>query len=377
MPFVICLFVLFPVQDEECDYLFYLDDDDSEQSFNSDGKLIPLQDIHESLSRCENHQHGVGCCIDSWKKPKQRPNTALKRSPRLKLLETLEESSDQNMGVPLDSEKTPLQDDRVSSEQEDGMDCQTSLGSQTTPGSLTHVDTQEPVDTQGPLDSFTMDVESNSSKSSSDMTRSEERSSGEGGSSLKESDAISSKGSLDEDKDSSESEVDMCSSTQKDSYHQFFVVAPIFFVNNSKTPSWCMDCDMTSIMEMKYTMIAKETDKCLEEDRRHIRNVVQPDLVKKQMGFMIEELKLSLESTEKNYTESKKAVTGSKESECFIDTCSVRKPMSQQHCKAGQLLTDDVFDSLFVTMFTEDLVASQRQKSPDIEDVSHTLEEVD
>jgi hypothetical protein len=368
--------ILFWVQEEECNYLFCLDDDGSEQSSDNDDKLIPLMDVHESLSRCENHQCGIGCSKDSRKKTHPRPNTSLKRSHRVKFLETLEESSDQNMGASSDSDKTPVQEDQVSSEQEDRMDCQASIGSRTSPDSLTNVDTQEPVDTQGPLDSLTMDIESNCSKSSSELTPSEERSSGEGGSSLKESDAMSSKGSLDEDKDSSESDVDMCSTTKKDIYHQFFVVAPIFFVNHSKTPSWCMDCEMTSILEMKYTMSVKETEKCLEEDKQNMKDVVQPDLVKKQMSLMIEELKLSLDSLDKKDSELKEAVRGTKEGEHFVDPFS-KKPTSQPNCKAGQLMTDDVFDGLFVTMFSEDLVVSQSDKSPDIEDVSHRLEEVD
>ncbi|XP_061163073.1 period circadian protein homolog 1-like isoform X1 [Saccostrea echinata] len=351
-----------PVIDEECDYLFY---EEEEPFSDCDSRLISLEDIHEALSRCENHEDGIGC----YKELKM--NSEQNKKPLGK------KSSDPNMDVSLESEvvTSSVVDDRIATEQVDGMDCQTE--NQPPLETQTPLDSQEPLDTQGPLDSLTMDIESNCSKTSSDLTPSDERSSGEAGSSVKESDATSSKGSLDEGKDSSESDVDVGNSTRKDFFDMFFVIPPIFFVNHCTTPFWNRNFDMTPLMEMEYTVNAKNPEKCLGDDMRSIRNVVQPDLVKKQMNFMMEELNLFKKSPEESDTKPQETVTGRKESRCSVDSSSVKKPASQLRCKPEPVLTEDVFNSLFVNMFNEDLPTSCKERSPDIEDISDSLDEVD
>ncbi|XP_062614835.1 period circadian protein homolog 1-like isoform X1 [Saccostrea cucullata] len=351
-----------PVIDEECDYLFY----DEEETFSDcDSRLISLENIHDALSRCEDHEDGIGCYKD------QKITSDQSKKPIGK------KSSDPNMEVSLESEvvaSSVTAEDRLPPEQVDGMDCQTE--SQPPLETQAPLDSQEPLDTQGPLDSLTMDIESNCSKTSSDITPSDERSSGEAGSSVKESDATSSKGSLDEGKDSSESDTDVGNSTRKDNFDMFFVVPPIFFVNHCTTPFWNHTVEMTPLMEMEYTVSERNTEKCLGEDMRSMKNFVQPDLVKQQMGFMMEELNLFKKSPEESDTKQREKVTARKESRCSLDTSSLKKTGSQSQCKSEQGLTEDLFNSLFVSMFNEDL-SSSKQRSPDIEDISDSLDEVD
>ena len=349
---------LFVLQDEETDYLFYLDEDEEDPTV-SDNRFIPLQDIHEALSQCEDHNHGIGC----YKDPAVN-------SPSAKETEKLEELNCPGIDITLGPEEqasSSVQGDRNSGEQEDQMECQNSIENQTS--LQTNLDTQEAIDNQGPLDS-SMDIESHCSKSSSDLTPSDERSSGEAGSSLKESDATSSKGSVDESKDSSESDVDVSNSTKKDNYHMFFVIPPILFVDHAKTPFWCRNCEMSRVVEMDYTVKPKDSDKHLEKDMRSMKNVVQPDLVKTQMGYMLEEL--NLYHKDKNESGPRDKIEGAEGSGCVR-----KKPTSQSKPRLEHFMTDDVFDGLFVTMLTEDLVSNVKENSPDIEDVSHKLEEVD
>lgn len=86
------------------------------------------------------------------------------------------------------------------------------------------------------------------------------------------------------------------------------------------------------------------------------------------MGYMLEELNLSKKLEKKVDSETK---------ETEGNRSLLKKSVSHSKPKSGHFLTDDVFDGLFVTMLGEDIVPFAREESPDVEDVSHRLEEVD
>lgn len=353
-----------PAVDEENDYLFYLDDEEEDQASDCDSRFIALQDIHEALSQCENHSSGIGCYAQQAQ-PHCPPSDD--RNPSsTKSSEKLEDSSGDGIDISLGPEEEPRCEG--SQEQENRMDCRTSIENQPSLETQSQLETQEAMDNQGPLDTLSMDIESNCSKSSSDLTPSDERSSGEAGSSLKESDAMSSKDSVDESKDSSESDVDVSNSTKKDNYHLYFVIPPISFVDHGKTPFWCRNCEMTPVVEMEYTVKSKDCKRHLDDDMRSLKDVVQPDLVKTQMGYMLEELNLSKKLEEK-------IDSGTKETEG--NRGLLKKSASHSKPKSEHFLTEDVFDGMFVTMLGEDIVPFAREESPDVEDVSHRLEKVD
>lgn len=149
-----------------------MDDDEEDQASGCDSRFIALHDIHEALSQCENHSSGIGCYAQQAQ-PHCAP--AADRNPSTtKSSEKLEDSSGDGIDISLGPEEEPQCES--SQEQVNRMDCQTSIENQTSLETQAQLDTQEAMDNQGPLDTLSMDIESNCSKSSSDLMPSDEMS---------------------------------------------------------------------------------------------------------------------------------------------------------------------------------------------------------
>lgn len=119
-----------------------------------------------------------------------------------------------------------------------------------------------------------MDIEFNCFKLLSDLMFSDERSSGEVGSFLKESDVMFLKDFVDESKDFFEFDVDVSNSIKKDNYYLYFVIFFIFFVDYGKILFWCRNCEMIFVVEMEYIVKLKDCKRYLDDDMRSLKDVL-------------------------------------------------------------------------------------------------------
>lgn len=148
------------------------------------------------------------------------------------------------------------------------------------------------------------DKSDSSSKNSSCLTPSDQRSNEEAGSSLKESDGASKEsdsGSKESDNGSGEeNKLPQRPSLEKidyNSFHELFI--PLTLRMNkknkaerklSKLPHWRIEADMNKKIEMNYQLSSKNLTNVLEADQRWMNNLEQPSLVQEQLQVLLNEI---------------------------------------------------------------------------------------
>ena len=351
------LFALY--QDEESDYLFPLEEGD-------------LQRMMENASDCdwESSDMSVGS--------EDQTGDAICPTASNQEMANKDEDNDMKSTSDTTSEKlgqdNPMSCDSHDQEQEDGQKGSSETASQKSGG-----------------ESSSVGCESDFSKTSSDLTPSDQRSNEEAYSSLKESDGslksdkVSDLSSND-NKDSSESEQENKAPKTSTPYDVFFTSCPVKFSKKSKsTVPWLQETEMNRTVAMEYTLSSSAVKNRLCHDKLRLRDMSQPDMVKQQFESMLEELNLQtvLSTKEQELTDSLKRTpsSGTIKQSGQMPRRKLSAHSRSRDPKRKSKFDDKVFDGLFISMFSEDFMeensASQSDSSPDIEDVSNSLDEID
>lgn len=144
------------------------------------------------------------------------------------------------------------------------------------------------------------DAQSSSSKVSSDLTPSEERSTEDAGSSLKESDMSTPKGSFasSNDKMSTDSGGESVPTPKVDFFDKLFVPLKVRMCQGGlvcsknslmSLPFWQLEAHMSKHVAMQYTMSPMELSTVLANDRRRLSDMTQPHIVNCQLLELLQE----------------------------------------------------------------------------------------
>lgn len=143
------------------------------------------------------------------------------------------------------------------------------------------------------------DAQSSSSKVSSDLTPSEERSMEEAGSSFKESDMSTPKGSFASSNDKMSTDSSESAPTPRaDFFDKLFVSLNVWMCQGSKVfrentvptlPFWHLEAHMSKQVEMQYTIAPIDLPTILANDRRRLADMKQPHQVNCQLLELLQD----------------------------------------------------------------------------------------